>query len=101
MPGVLVHHDPRKVAFVTVQNEAKLNILNSALMEEFALAIESLGSDPDLRAVVVSGAGEKAFIGAADIDEMAELDAETAVGFITRLHRCCDALRELPVPVIA
>jgi enoyl-CoA hydratase/carnithine racemase len=89
------------VARVTVDNQRKLNTLNSALMDEFVRAIGGLASDEELRVVVVTGAGEKAFIGGADIDEMAQLDAATAEGFITRLHRCCEALRDLPVPVIA
>lgn len=70
-------------------------------MDEFVAAVEGLGDDESLRAVVVTGAGEKAFIGGANIDEMAQLDAGTAEAFITRLHQCCKALRELPVPVIA
>jgi len=70
-------------------------------MGEFVSAIEALSDDESLRAVVVTGAGEKAFIGGADIDEMAGLDARTAEAFITRLHQCCEVLRDLPVPVIA
>ena len=51
--------------------------------------------------MVLTGAGEKAFIGGANIVEMATLDAERAEAFITLVHRTCNALRELPVPVIA
>ncbi len=104
-PQVLVTTDQRspdaRIARVTIHNERKLNTLNSALMEEFVRAVESLSSDQSLRAVVLTGAGDKAFVGGADIDEMAALDASTAEAFITRIHRCCDALRDLPVPVIA
>jgi len=66
------------IAFVTIHNERKLNTLNSALMEEFALAVGGLARDETLRAVVLSGAGERAFIGGADVDEMAQLDAISA-----------------------
>ncbi len=89
------------VARVTIDNQRKLNTLNSSLMDDFVRAIEELVRDDELRAVVVTGAGDKAFIGGADIDEMSQLDRATCEAFITRLHRCCDALRELPVPVIA
>ena len=98
---ILVRVDPRRVAYITIQNERKLNTLGSALMDEFSEAFEDLGRDESLRAAVVTGAGEKAFCGGANIDEMAALDAATARAFITRLHRCCDAARNLPVPVIA
>ncbi|MBP8246758.1 MAG: enoyl-CoA hydratase/isomerase family protein [Phenylobacterium sp.] len=88
------------VAHVILDNAAKLNTLNSALMKEFAARIGALAKDEHLRAVVLTGAGDRAFIGGADIDEMAGLDAATARAFITRVHRCCEVLRDVPVPVI-
>ena len=91
-----------RVARVVIDNERRLNSLNSALMTEFVARLEDLAGVEGLRAVVLTGAGDKAFVGGADIDEMAALtDAEGARAFITRVHRCCDVLRELPVPVIA
>jgi enoyl-CoA hydratase/carnithine racemase len=89
------------IAFVTIHNERKLNTLNSALLEEIALAFEGLAGDETLRTAVLSGAGERAFIGGADVVEMAQLDAISARAFIGRVHRCCDALRDAPFPVIA
>jgi enoyl-CoA hydratase len=89
------------VARVTIENAAKLNTLDSQLMIAFIEAVEALGAREDLRAVVLTGAGDKAFIGGANIIEMASLDAEHAEAFITLVHRCCNALRELPVPAIA
>ncbi len=104
MPAVTVRLDPRPqgvVANVTIDNAAKLNTLGSQLMIEFVERVEALGGNDDLRAVVLTGAGDKAFIGGADIFEMARLDAASAEGFITLVHRSCDCLRALPVPVIA
>jgi enoyl-CoA hydratase/carnithine racemase len=89
------------VARVVLQNAAKLNTLNSHLMLAFVAELEALGKREDLRAVVVTGGGDKAFIGGADIFEMATLDAGKAEAFIRLVHRSCNALRELPVPVIA
>ncbi|MBU0726381.1 MAG: enoyl-CoA hydratase/isomerase family protein [Alphaproteobacteria bacterium] len=89
------------VARVTITHARKLNTLNSALMTEFAAALDALGRDESLCAVVLTGEGEKAFVGGANIDEMAGLDAHSARDFITRVHGCCDAVRRLPVPVIA
>ncbi len=54
----------------------------------------------DLRAVVLTGAASKAFVGGADINEMAELDAPKARDFITNLHRAINQVRMLPMPVI-
>ncbi len=95
------HGERGRVARITVDHRSRLNILNSRLIAELLSAIESLNDDDHLRALVLTGAGERAFIGGADINEMAELDEDSARAFITRLHHVCAALRRLPVPVIA
>ena len=103
-PGIEVRlaSQPRgTVAIVTVDNRRKLNTLNSALMREFIAKIDTLAGRDDLRALVLTGAGEAAFIGGASIDEMAVMGQTGAKDFITLVHGCCDCLRKLPVPVIA
>jgi len=89
------------IARVSIANSAKLNTLDSHLMIALIGGLETLARRDDLRAVVLTGHGDKAFIGGANIFEMATLDAEKAEAFITLVHRSCNALRELPVPVIA
>jgi enoyl-CoA hydratase len=96
-----VRQDARGVAVVTIDNPAKLNTLSTSVMTDLIAAVERLGSDASLRTVVLRGAGERAFIGGADIAEMAALDAASARAFITVVHRSCDVFRRLPVPVIA
>src|SRR5579872_1617772 len=78
------------VAYLTVDNRAKLNTLDRALMAEFVGAVEAFGIRDDLRALVLSGAGDRAFIGGASIPEMAALDRAGAKDFITLVHRTCD-----------
>jgi enoyl-CoA hydratase len=90
------------IARLTINNARRLNALNSALMAEFVDVLGRLAADQKLRAVVLTGAGDKSFIVGADIGEMAAItNAESAKAFITRLHLCCDAIRKFPVPVIA
>ncbi len=89
------------VAYLTLDNRAKLNTLDRALMRDFIGKVEGLGAREDLRALVLSGAGDKAFIGGANIPEMAALTRDTARDFITLVHETCHCLRKLPVPVIA
>jgi enoyl-CoA hydratase len=96
-----LQRDARGVARLTINNPAKLNTLNTAVMTDLIAAAEALGRDRSVRAVVLSGAGERAFIGGADIREMAGLDAGSARAFITMVHRSCDVFRRMPVPVIA
>jgi enoyl-CoA hydratase/carnithine racemase len=89
------------VARITIDRAAKLNALDRTLMAEIIDAMTPLADDPQLRLAVVTGAGGRAFIGGADIDDLAALDADSARAFITAIHVCCDAFRHLPAPVIA
>jgi enoyl-CoA hydratase/carnithine racemase len=88
------------VALVTVDNRAKLNCLPTPLIVTLRSAFENLSDDRTLRAVVLTGAGDRAFIGGADLNELGALCTESARLFITRLHQACDAIRKCPVPVI-
>jgi enoyl-CoA hydratase len=95
-------HDKRGcVARIVVDNQARLNILNSELIRQLTAAIKSLGDTERLRVLILTGAGDQAYIGGADINEMAALDKSSARDFIARLHDACAALRQLAVPVIA
>jgi len=102
---VNIRLDERKegiVATVTIDNARRLNAMNGALMSALADTMGKLAAEDALRAVVLTGAGPKAFTAGADIDEMARIEnADQARAFIARLHCCCDAIRNLPVPVIA
>jgi enoyl-CoA hydratase/carnithine racemase len=93
--------DAGHLARVTVDNRTRLNVLGTDLIVQLTAAIRELELDRDLRCVVLTGAGERAFIGGADIREMVDLDTATAYQFISRLHLACAAVRKLPVPVIA
>jgi enoyl-CoA hydratase len=88
------------VAFVTVNNQRRLNCLSTPLILELSAAFARLAKEERLRAVVLSGAGDRAFIGGADLNELASLNPDTARLFITRLHQACQAIRECAVPVI-
>jgi enoyl-CoA hydratase/carnithine racemase len=104
-PDVRVRLAPREggdVAYVTLDNAARLNVMNSALMDRFVALFADLGRREGLRAVVLAGAGDRAFVGGADVDEMAAISGpDEARAFITKVHACCAAVRDLPVPVIA
>jgi enoyl-CoA hydratase len=91
-----------RVATVTVDNAAKLNCMSQPVRAGFLSVFAELAKDDRLRAVVLTGAGDRAFVGGADVRELAALrDEPEAEAFITEVHRCCDAVRQLPVPVIA
>jgi enoyl-CoA hydratase len=88
-----------KVARITIDNPAKLNILDRASLRELEKAIRNVSDE--VRCVVLTGAGEKAFIGGADLETLGSLDPKSAREFIGLIHAACAALRDCPVPVIA
>jgi enoyl-CoA hydratase len=88
------------LATVTVDNRRRLNCLSTPLILELAAAFPALAREQRLRAVVLTGAGDRAFIGGADLNELGSLTPDTARLFITRLHQACQAIRDCPVPVI-
>jgi enoyl-CoA hydratase len=90
-----------RVAHVVVDNRARLNCLSTAQVVRLREAFEQITTEADVRAVVLTGAGEKAFIGGADLNELGGLCADSARLYITRLHQACDAVRKCPVPVLA
>lgn len=100
-PGTELSTDGRGVATISFQGIKSLNIVGTGGVELLTRAISSLAGREDLRLLILTGAGEKAFIGGADIEEMARLTPASAAAFITNLHRLCRAVRDLPVPVIA
>ncbi|MDH3665938.1 MAG: enoyl-CoA hydratase-related protein [Paracoccaceae bacterium] len=90
-----------RIARLELSNPKKLNALSPSLIVALHAHATALTGDPDLRAVVLTGAGTRAFAAGADIGTLAKLDEATARGFITSLHQAIDAVRRIPVPVIA
>ncbi len=90
-----------RVALVMIANPAKLNALSVAAILELEKTLHDLSADAALRAVVITGAGDKAFSGGVNVDDLGATTPATAREAITRLHRCISAVRACPVPVIA
>jgi len=86
------------VARIFLNRPQKVNALDSALLDALAAAFRQV--DETDRVVVLGGHG-KAFCAGADVNELRALNPSTARDFIQRVHRACDAVRRLPVPVVA
>ncbi|HEY3296028.1 MAG TPA: enoyl-CoA hydratase-related protein [bacterium] len=90
------------VAVVTVNRPRALNALNIATMMELETVISDLEKRPDeVRAVIITGAGEKSFVAGADIPEIHELDLIAGKAFAARGLRIYSMIEKLRVPVIA
>ena len=89
------------VAHVVFDNARRLNVLNPPALLDLTEAFLSLAREDDLRVIVFSGAGGKAFIGGADINHMVTMKtSEDGRRFITMVHKLCQSIRDCPVPVI-
>ncbi|HEY4042260.1 MAG TPA: enoyl-CoA hydratase [Rhodopila sp.] len=89
------------VATVAIDNTARLNCLGREQIVTFIELVTALADDPDLRVLIVTGEGDRAFIGGANLHELGALDPPKARDFLTLIHHMCKVLRDLPVPVIA
>ena len=86
---------------LTVNRPKALNALNSQTLEEMDAALDEVAADPGARVLLVTGAGEKAFVAGADISQMRSFSAVEAKTFSLKGLRVFRKLENLPVPTIA
>ncbi len=89
------------VVRLTISRPKALNALNSAVLTELERLLCELEQRNDLRAVLITGAGEKSFVAGADITEMKDKTPEEARAFASQALRTTKRLETLPVPVVA
>ena len=86
---------------VTISREKALNALNRETVREMQELLNSYWSDDSVAAVIVTGAGEKAFVAGADIPELAELDAQSGTELAANGLNLMKTIQNFPKPVIA
>ncbi|MEG2936386.1 MAG: short-chain-enoyl-CoA hydratase [Clostridium sp.] len=89
------------LAIVKINRPKALNALNSETLKELNLVIEEISNDKDVYAVILTGAGEKAFVAGADISEMKDLNAVEGKAFGALGNKVFRNLEKLNKPVIA
>src|ERR1700728_2691264 len=89
------------IAYVTVNRPKVLNALNMATMEELRAAFHDIKNDKNIRVVLFTGSGEKAFIAGADIGELAKHDAVSGKEYTHRGQSVLNLIENLGKPVIA
>lgn len=90
-----------EVLVLTINRPKTLNALDEATLRELMQAVRSIGKDREIRAVVLAGAGDRAFVAGADITQLARLSVVEARAFVQLGHRLMRALEELEQPVVA
>lgn len=98
---IRVERSPDGIAQVVIDRPKALNALNDAVLDGLIAAFAELAADRDVRCVIITGAGGKAFVAGADIGHMASMGPREALAFAEKGHRALDAIEALPAPVIA
>src|SRR5438128_6372579 len=89
------------IAYVTINRPDKLNALNSQVMEDLNSAFTAIRDDKAIRVVLLTGAGEKAFVAGADIGELNKHDPVTAKFYTHKGQAVLNLIENLGKPVIA
>lgn len=89
------------IATITLNRPKALNALNQSLVQELGEVLDEVRARPEARAVILTGAGSKAFAAGADISEMRDLDAAEATAFAELGQAVFSRLESFHLPVIA
>ena len=89
------------ISYITIDRPKVLNALSMATMDELRQAFAAAKDDPEVRVVILTGAGEKAFVAGADISELAQQSPISAKEYTHRGQAIIDSIENLGKPVIA
>jgi enoyl-CoA hydratase len=89
------------IATITFNRPKALNALNHALLGELSCALDTVAGDENIRVLVLTGAGDRAFMAGADIKELAGMNTLQAKHFAQRGQTVINKIVELPIPAIA
>jgi|Deesub1362A_J573_1020465.scaffolds.fasta_scaffold00050_11 enoyl-CoA hydratase len=97
----ITYEKKENIAIITVNRPKVLNALNRQTINELDQAVIEAECDPDVKVVVITGSGDRAFIAGADINEFVGIDVVTAKTLSKRFQDFLDRLENLSKPVIA
>ena len=99
--NIILEHAEPGIYVLTVNRPKALNALNAATLDELANAIARVAEDTAARVLLVTGAGDKAFVAGADISAMQSMSTFEARAFSEKGTRVMQSIEALPIPVIA
>jgi enoyl-CoA hydratase/carnithine racemase len=100
MDPMLFEKRDDRIAILTFNRPDKMNALSTALLGQFDAYLHEIEADPAIRVVILTGAGDKAFVAGADIGEYAGQTFAQFVDYQLRARRLFDYLANFPKPVI-
>jgi len=99
--NTIIYEEQNGIATITINRPKSLNALNAEVFHEITPLLETIAQNAAIRVLIITGAGEKAFVAGADISELAELNALQGKYFVKTGHQCMSRLQDLSIPVIA
>ncbi len=97
----ILREDKDGIAFVRVNRPDKLNALNDATIGELQHCFEALSDDDSVKAVILTGSGDKAFVAGADISELAQQSPLSARPLAMKGQELMNTIEATPKPVVA
>jgi len=89
------------VAIVTLHRPERMNAVNQALREQLSSALDGLNRSDAVRAIVITGAGDRAFCAGQDLDEASTIEWQTLVPWLNAQRAMYQAVRDLDKPCVA
>ncbi|MBF6567467.1 MAG: enoyl-CoA hydratase/isomerase family protein [Candidatus Binataceae bacterium] len=93
--------EPAPISILTINRPQALNALNREVLGEFLEVLHEVRREPSIRVLIVTGAGDRAFVAGADVAAMAAMTAIEIREFISAGHEVMNSIEQLPLPVIA
>jgi 3-hydroxypropionyl-coenzyme A dehydratase len=91
----------KDIAIIEINRPEVLNALNKEVMEELSAAIDIVGTDDNVKVLIITGTGEKSFCAGADIRYVVNIDPIDAERYATFIHDLLNKIENLEKPVIA
>ncbi|MEW6365970.1 MAG: enoyl-CoA hydratase-related protein [Acidobacteriota bacterium] len=89
------------LCIITINRPEVLNAINAGVIADLQACFDAIRADADVRAVILTGSGPKAFVAGADIKELAQMSPADALALSLRGKRLCDTIDGMGIPVIA
>ena len=101
MYETLIYRKEDNIGLLTINRPEKMNAISAGLTAELAHLLNEIEEDDELRVLIVTGEGEKAFVAGADIEELVDRDARTGRSVTRERQALFARLESLSIPVIA
>lgn len=101
MYTTLITEAENNICIITINRPDKLNALNKNVFDELDNAIDKVYTDPEIKSVIITGSGTKAFVAGADISEFVDMPGEKAPELARKGQIVFDKIENCPKPVIA